>query len=52
MARGTWSVSIDTRTRVTSTREEFRVEAELRAREGDREVFARRWDERIPRQGI
>ena len=52
VARGTWSVSIDTRTRVTATREAFRVEAELRAREGDREVFARRWDERIPREGI
>jgi putative CocE/NonD family hydrolase len=52
VARGTWSVSIDTRTRVTATREEFRVEAELRAREGDREVFARRWDERVPREGL
>jgi len=52
VARGTWSVSIATRTRVTATREHFRVETELRAREGDRQVFARQWDERIPREGV
>jgi hypothetical protein len=52
VARGTWRASIDTRTRVTASRETFRVEAELRAREGERLVFARRWDERIPRLGI
>jgi hypothetical protein len=52
LARGAWSVSIDTRTRVTASREAFRVESELRAREGEREVFARRWDERIPREGL
>jgi hypothetical protein len=52
VARGSWRVEIDACTRVSASRWEFRVEAELRAREGDREVFARRWDERIPRQGL
>jgi putative CocE/NonD family hydrolase len=52
LARGSWRVEIDTSTRVTASRESFRVEAELRAREGGREVFARRWDERVPRQGF
>ena len=52
LARGAWSVSIETRTRVTATRDAFRVEAELRAREGDREVFARRFDESVTRRGV
>jgi hypothetical protein len=52
VARGTWRVAIDARTRVTATREHFRVEAELRAREGECLVFARRWDERVPRRGL
>ena len=49
--RGAWDVGTRTRTRVTADREHFRLEAELRAFEGGREVFARRWDERIPRAG-
>jgi putative CocE/NonD family hydrolase len=52
VARGSWRVEIDARTRITASLREFRVEAELRAREGDREVFARSWDERIPREGL
>jgi len=52
MARGEWTVAIDARTRVTGTRDEFRVEAELEAREGAALVFARRWDERVPRRGL
>ena len=52
MVRGEWRVAIDARTRVTGTRDELRVEAELEAREGEELVFSRRWDERIPREGI
>jgi hypothetical protein len=50
--RGAWQVGVDAHTRVTASRESFRVEAELRAREGDAPVFSRRWDERIPREGL
>lgn len=50
--RGGWQAAVDARTRITATRESFRVEAELRAREGDAPVFSRRWDERIPREGL
>jgi uncharacterized protein len=52
LRRGSWSVRVETRSRITASREAFRVEAELRGFEGDAPVFARRWDERIPRRGI
>jgi putative CocE/NonD family hydrolase len=50
--RGSWEVRARSRTRVSADREHFRVEAELVAHEGDSEVCVRRWDERVPRQGI
>jgi hypothetical protein len=50
--RGSWQVRVETRTRVCADRERFFVEAELAAHEGGAEVFARRWDERVPRRGI
>jgi hypothetical protein len=49
--RGSWDVRIRTRNRTTAERDAFRVESELEAFEGGRAVFARRWDERIPRHG-
>jgi uncharacterized protein len=52
LQRDPWRVRIETHHRITATRERFRVEASLRALEGDKEVFSRIWDERIPRQGI
>jgi len=42
-------VRIEAMTRVSADAEAFRVEASLRATEGDEEVFKREWDERIPR---
>jgi len=52
LGRGDWSVRVETRQRITASAESFRLEAELRACEGEREVFARRWDERVPRRGV
>jgi hypothetical protein len=48
--RGDWSVSTITRTVLTSTRTHFRVSATLDAYEGDARVFAKTWDELIPRR--
>jgi hypothetical protein len=50
--RGDWSVRVETRTRLTSTKDTFRVEAELHAFSDGREVFQRCFDERIPRRGV
>ncbi|MDZ7641546.1 MAG: CocE/NonD family hydrolase [Desulfurivibrio sp.] len=47
--RGDWEVSVITRTVLTSTRTHFLVRATLDAYEGDVRVFAKTWDETIPR---
>ena len=52
LRRGEWRVAIETEIRISSTAEEFVVEARLDAWEADKKVFARRWDERIPRLGV
>ena len=52
LRRSTWDVRVRTRTRTTATRDEIRIEAELEAREGGRELLVRRWDERVPRHGL
>ncbi len=49
--RGAWEVRVRSLSRVTACGEAIRVEAELRAYEGAREVFAKRWDESVPRRG-
>lgn len=48
-ARGDWCARVATRMRLSASKQEFRLESELEAREGERLVFARRWDDRIPR---
>jgi hypothetical protein len=50
--RGDWSASTVTRTILTSTRTHFRVSATLDAYEGDARVFAKTWDELIPREMV
>jgi hypothetical protein len=50
--RGSWSARVETHTRVSADAGSLRVEAELRALEGETQVFARRWDERVPRAGF
>jgi hypothetical protein len=47
--RKAWSVRTETRTRMTCTRDSFRLEADLHAYEGDRRIFSRTWDVDIAR---
>ena len=47
--RGEWEVRTLTRTLMTSDADNFRLRATLDAWEGDTRIFARTWDETIPR---
>ena len=47
--RGDWDVRTVTRTVLTSSPTEFLIHAQLDAYEGERRVYARNWDVRIPR---
>ncbi|HSP56790.1 MAG TPA: CocE/NonD family hydrolase, partial [Halomonas sp.] len=47
--RGDWEVHTLTRTLLTSDADNFRIRATLDAWEGDTRVYARTWDETIPR---
>jgi hypothetical protein len=47
--RGDWEVSTLTRTLLTSDADNFRIRATLDAWEGDTRIYARTWDETIPR---
>ncbi len=47
--RGDWEVHTLTRTLLTSDPENFRIRATLDAWEGDTRIYARTWDETIPR---
>jgi putative CocE/NonD family hydrolase len=49
VARDGWRVRIETFMRMSSTRETFRLEASMRAFEGDDEVCHREWDRSIKR---
>lgn len=51
MSRDGWSIRTETTTTMTGDETDFRIEAELVAYEGAREVFRRVWDENITRQG-
>jgi len=50
--RGDWRIRTETRTRLTCTTTEFRLQAMLDAWEGDTRVFTRNWDLRFPRDGL
>jgi hypothetical protein len=52
LRRGSWSVAVETEVDVSCDRDTFCVAARLAASEGERPVFARRWNERVPRLGI
>jgi predicted acyl esterase len=47
--RGGWKTRVETRTRFSSTPEDFVLEAELTAFEADEQVFNRSWSRRIKR---
>jgi putative CocE/NonD family hydrolase len=49
IARDAWKIAIETRLRLSCTRESFLLRASLRAREGGTEVCHRTWDLSIPR---
>jgi hypothetical protein len=48
--RGEWQVETQTRTLLTCTEDEFVIQAELDAYEGETRVVARSWHRRIPRE--
>ena len=52
LRRRGWQVAVETEVKVSCTREDLRVEARLAAAHDGREVFVRRWDERVRREGI
>ena len=49
MRRGKWLIRVRVNTELTADASQFRLRARLSAREGDEEVFAREWDESVPR---
>jgi uncharacterized protein len=49
MARESWQIRIETRTRLACTRDAFLLQGTLRAFEGAMEVCHREWDRAIPR---
>lgn len=49
LRRGPWCARVATRMRLSASKQEFRLESQLEAREGGRLVFSRRFDDRIPR---
>ena len=49
IARDAWRVRIETHTRISCTRDRFRLHATMRAWEGDAAVCAREWNDDIPR---
>ncbi len=50
--RDSWSTAVRTVTRLTATAEEFRLQAELEAFEGEKQVFSERWQESIGRDFV
>ncbi len=52
LRRGTWSIRVESDTRLSATATAFRIVARLTAFEGDESVFERSWDEEIPRDLI
>ncbi len=50
MRRGDWAIRTTTRTALTADSEAFYIDAELVAYEGEKEVFRRKWERRIPRR--
>jgi len=49
LSRGDWTIRSLTETALTADHDAFRIEARLRAWEGDQLVLEKRWDERIAR---
>lgn len=52
LRRGDWSVRTSAHTVLTSSETEFRITADLDAYEGEKRVFCRSWDVKIPRDFV
>ncbi|WP_431300951.1 CocE/NonD family hydrolase [Tabrizicola sp. BL-A-41-H6] len=52
LSRGDWSVRTRSETAMSGSADALRMEARLTAWEGETEVFARVWDERVPRRFV
>jgi hypothetical protein len=49
LSRNEWQIRVETRMRLSSTRDIFLLQGSLRAFEGANEVCRRDWDQSIPR---
>jgi len=49
--RGGWRIRTESRTQVSCTKKDFVISARLEAYEGDKRVFERDFEERVPRNG-
>lgn len=52
LERGDWQIRTRTRTRLTCDAENFHIDAELDAFEGDARVYCQSWREIVPRDHI
>ena len=52
LSRNEWQIRVETRMRLSSTRDTFLLQGSLRAFEGANEVCRRDWDRSIPRDNI
>jgi len=50
--RGDWRTRVESHTVMTATKSEFRLEAQLKAYEGDQVFSAREWDVKVPRDNV
>ncbi len=52
MGRSDWPIVIETRTSMSSTADEFHLEGDVVVKEGETDVFTRRWRRAVPRDGV
>jgi hypothetical protein len=52
LRRGDWSVRVESRTRLTATRETFQFSADVEAFVGDETFVKRSWQLKIPRNMV
>ncbi|MBF0278797.1 MAG: CocE/NonD family hydrolase [SAR324 cluster bacterium] len=48
--RDQWSIRLEGKTQLSSTKENFQIQAKLEAFEGEKQVFEKNWDRSIPRK--
>jgi hypothetical protein len=52
MSRGAWSIKTKTHTKLTCDDENFLVEADVTALEGNNVVFSKKWAQKTPRSDV